>query len=70
MNDEGGWEPIETAPTDGTRMLLYYPDCPGREMFVGAWDISARSAHKGCAQPSDWRPLPEFPERKAQGGEE
>lgn len=32
-----GWQPIETAPKDGTRVLFYDPDSSGL-IYAGVWD--------------------------------
>jgi hypothetical protein len=58
------WQPIDTAPRDGTRVLMCGPldrmavgwfndDCDGRAM----WDWDADGV------PTDWMPLPAPPQR-------
>ena len=61
------WQPIETAPKDGTWILLYDEqdvievgwwesfDCPGGGAMIG-WCVD-RVTH-----PTHWMPLPEPPE--------
>ncbi len=63
------WEPIETAPKDGTSILLDHPAW-GKRALRGAWDETwkAFSVHGfGCppTQPSHWHQLPNPPETKA-----
>jgi hypothetical protein len=63
MTDEADWHPIETAPHDGTPVLLFHP----------AWDmLTVGVHHEGCAvwqqpdgdllrTPTHWTTLPEPP---------
>lgn len=61
-----GWQPIETAPRDGTRVRLL---CSGREDFGFYQDYTERmlpgdtlsgewSTEYGHGEPTHWRPLP------------
>lgn len=65
------WQPIETAPKDGTRFLTYEPSHYGIRIgraFIRAdhddW-LSHVDQHggssKGGARPTHWMPLPEPP---------
>jgi hypothetical protein len=68
------WQPIETAPKDGTRILLYAKDCA----FTGAWRAGPRYFNHWSAKiieaaatwrlddgsayaATHWMPLPEPP---------
>ena len=70
------WQPIETAPKDGTVILLYSPekwDSDG--MWIGwwfdegdsrehGWYDSESASHKASflnGEPTHWHPLPEPP---------
>lgn len=70
-----GWQPIETAPKDGTRVLLWIVHCnakyatsPFEEGWIGAC-IGSWSEHNGggftwygiYGTPTHWRPLPAPP---------
>lgn len=67
------WQPIETAPKDGTRIIGYdpHPNIGVRECFWFEWkkewiymeDIRAASDWIGLT-PTRWRPRPEPPNRK------
>jgi hypothetical protein len=68
------WQPIETAPKDGTRILLFDPsDDDGESVklghFVlpvyraqgsGGW-LCNRADWMALHEPSHWMPLPETP---------
>lgn len=56
------WQPIETAPKDGSQILLYRPFI----MFVGffggsQWCYNAPAIMR--PPPTHWMPLPDAPER-------
>ena len=63
------WEPIETAPKDGTRMLLHQPQVPedSDPVTVGAW-LPAYEDPGWLMEtgevwlcPTHWTPLPPSP---------
>ena len=69
------WQPIETAPKDGTTVLLYcqgsFLPGPAPFMQAGAWGFwhSGNPNHqRDCwiadepVDPTHWMPLPEPPE--------
>jgi hypothetical protein len=63
----GGWQPIDSAPKDGSRILIYgCANCGGLTMHTarfkverGAWIVSHNVA---MFEPTHWMPLPEPPE--------
>jgi hypothetical protein len=65
------WQPIETAPRDGTPVLLYVPKHEGWEPFIvqgwyesGAFDrgwYEAASENWCKPSPTHWMPLPPPP---------
>lgn len=70
-----GWQPIETAPKDGTRILIFQGGLEwSREVQIGWWDSggtrsgwSASSYEDGHIlnekqAPTHWMPLPSPPE--------
>lgn len=72
------WQPIETAPKDGTRVLVFSPDAREPQIFVAwlgsfilpgtkgeedeGW-IDAWSDDLVDAWPTHWQPLPAPPEQ-------
>jgi hypothetical protein len=69
------WQPIETAPRDGTRVLVWMPKAA--EPFIASWDT--QKYHKRpqpywrstmnlgvswdrMRQPTHWQPLPPPPD--------
>jgi hypothetical protein len=68
------WRPIETAPKDGTLVLLwgrYWSDSQGwfKQPLVGQfsppndwWEAWGRVPF-GC-RPTHWQPLPELPDKE------
>lgn len=64
------WQPIESAPKDGTRVLIYGPSdfIPGgRGISLASWDYSTwvgdfhEEVYAGEG-PTHWMPLPEAPD--------
>lgn len=62
---EQDWQPIETAPKDGTRFLCFAPAAEDRASLVRSdfWWVRERAfAHMRPGQPyTHWRPLPTAP---------
>ena len=67
---EGGWQPIETAPKDGTWIMVYWPTMGiGQYPFVVFWDEGWQPARYsdrdyGEAFPTHWMPLPPAPKKE------
>jgi len=73
-----GWRKIETAPKDGTEILLY--DRNRKNRYIGYWEIQEHNTrpqpywHNCCTYrdimyqrtypPTHWQPLPTPPEEK------
>ena len=64
------WQPIETAPRDGTEFLAFWSNAYGKfkfiqpmmwlnNRFVVTWD------HDDDVKPTHWMPLPQPPEDTA-----
>ncbi len=58
------WQPIETAPTDGSHVRLYRP----HSVFVGyygganfGWRVNAPGLPSMCPLPTHWAELPPMP---------
>lgn len=66
------WQPIETAPKDGTRVLLFtrwlgdgqYHCPPFDDVQIGLWDRDEWELIN-IGDPTHWMPLPSPPERNA-----
>lgn len=67
----GKWQPIETAPKDGTDVLLYEPSNLGSEIYSGHYGgFLGRGGYWGCLtcegrcdmHPTHWKPLPNPPQ--------
>lgn len=68
------WQPIETAPKDGTRLLAYWPPVFGGDNAGCAttWWVVTSSGLFGWEspweyadrEPTHWMPLPEPPRAK------
>lgn len=66
------WQPIETAPKDGRRVLLYGKVCSGSDIEVGFFSDNGPFAELAGSDgewfteldgdPSHWMPLPEPPQ--------
>lgn len=59
--DKPTWQPIETAPRDGTEVLVYVPDYDSltiaQRFGVGLWE----GADGDYYYPTHWQPLPAPP---------
>lgn len=63
------WQPIETAPKDGSRMLLWMPLGKGQAVYIGGYDkhwtgqcwVSENPRIPSSMTPAGWMPLPNPP---------
>lgn len=55
------WQPIQTAPKDGTEVLLYYPALRATRMGPGAMLKVGTVRGLPSRTPTHWMPLPEPP---------
>ena len=66
------WQPIETAPKDGTKLLLVWREKSPRSLpFVieGQWHVArdgdefwwSPSPMRWAVEPTHWMPLPDLP---------
>ena len=66
------WQPIETAPKDGTKILMYYPQPnigtrKAMAISIGAWHLKGAAWHREGGKkirytlPTHWMPLPSPP---------
>lgn len=73
-----GWRPLDTAPHDGTAILLFSPDAADPQVMIGFWTDWDGDTEPGSwtdawtmqeidAWPTHWLPLPPAPQEK--GGE-
>lgn len=69
LGGEGmNWQPIETAPKDGTRILGYQPAAPAsvEDINIVAWDSGRWHDDEWyCYTITHWMPLPAPPEIEA-----
>ena len=67
----GIWQLIDTAPKDGTRIILYRPSQEDETPVIGRWERPASGQRRGQwdypyennykPHPTHWMPLPEPP---------
>ncbi len=59
------WRPIETAPTNGTRILLHGPRGSNCNPYIGLWSFVRKSwvtsPNEYTTAPTHWQPLPAPP---------
>ncbi|MEN0115382.1 MAG: hypothetical protein AAGD15_01560 [Agrobacterium cavarae] len=68
VQDVAGWQPIETAPKDGTQILAY-PCFGGKDPYQVRWRQTKRGGwehwtHLVPLSPTHWMPLPASPAPK------
>lgn len=66
LAEEARWQPIETAPRNGTWLLVAGPDHTGARRMVCRWLVgleweSADDGYGAYIQPTHWMPLPDVP---------
>lgn len=71
MTTNHGWQPIETAPRDGTEVLLYHKFKQGKRTHhfrkVGMWSTKCKRWFMDDVEypkPTLWHPLPPPPEER------
>ncbi len=55
------WQPIETAPKDGTHILVYRPEYSNDVIGIDFWRRKCWWLSSSDSQPTHWMPLPEPP---------
>lgn len=61
------WQPIETAPKDWTRVILFAPSRMGRKVVEGNYGFNGKFRAWFCLEnglackPTHWMPLPKAP---------
>lgn len=65
------WQPIETAPKDGTRILIFNGNTLSAYWYKfvskqgGSWQLTEAGGYAGdgdlSSEPTHWMPLPEAP---------
>ena len=64
----GEWQPIETAPKDGSRFLFWNGDVVCVGLYVNQKFFVAQGyPYTGIPAPTHWMPLPEPPMRVGGG---
>jgi hypothetical protein len=59
-----GWQPIETAPRDGTKIILWSKECgEPNGCIIAAWDGERSFPYLPCNW-TKWRPLPPPPPKE------
>ena len=60
------WQPIETAPKDGTTVLLAWPSgmvtAGYRSRYENVGWATPHGTYSGVYQPTHWQPLPPAPD--------
>jgi len=74
LNGSGEWQPIETAPKDGTRVLCAFCENETPEVLYfsgGMWysELEREGQASFIFQPTYWMPLPELPRFTSTKGE-
>ena len=64
---DDAWQLIETAPRDGTSVLLFMPRQSGDFIATGEWSSAHGGwvetwGHRSWGQPTHWMPEPEPPQ--------
>lgn len=58
------WQPIETAPKDGTKFLAFTPATKDATAFIHIYSFHSEYGlipRSILIEPTHWMPLPEFP---------
>lgn len=65
--DDGGWRPIETAPEDGTSVLIWDGRRVSQSEYITSHHFSGwMTCYMGRPEPTHWRPLPAPPPRRTE----
>ena len=61
-DEEMAWQPIDSAPRDGSAVGLYYPQAySSRKIFIGWYEDRGWRDEYAPIYPTHWQPLPEPP---------
>jgi hypothetical protein len=61
LKQEAGWQPIDSAPRDGTRILLFHSGIAGSGRWAGYFKEGWFNDRDIRVCPTHWTPLPESP---------